>query len=124
MTDDEQLAIIEGAAKWMGWRSQPFDGGIIVERDGRWFTFNPLASLYDARRLLVECERRPDVSTGEVLFKLDDIIIAECGEDGWRQNWACPEAWLEWRRLTATAEQITLAVREVVNNLKQGKDGE
>ena len=112
MTDAEQLAIIKRLAEWMGWRSDSFDDGVIVYRDGSVFTFDPFTSLHDVGRLLVECKDRglmqkvacwlyklnPDAMSSEGSLMLRAIAVG----------------------LLATAEEITLAVLAVAE--EQAKD--
>ena len=122
LTDADKLAAIERLAWWMGYTTRRGGNCVYVSRGSVEWVFRPFDKLEDARLLLEECERRPDISTGNLLFTLDDIIVAKYGEDAWRQDWISPESWLEWRRLTSTAEEQTLAVLAVAK-LEQGEDG-
>ncbi len=120
MTDDEQLAIIERLAWWMGYTTRRGGNCVYVSRGCVEWVSRPFDSLNDAHLLLVECYRQHIASS--VVQELDELLLREYGLDAWRTEWASIETWLEWKRLTSTPEQITLAVWAVMK--EQGKDGD
>lgn len=108
LSEAEKLEIIEWLAKWAGWPSKPFDGGIVVVHEDLVLTFEPFSDLNHARLLLEECERRG------IWFRVTGKLWAATNEHQGRG--------IIGRGLLATAEQITLAVWAVVQGLEQGKD--
>ncbi len=119
MKDAEQRKIIEELAEWMGWKYDPGKHGLRRHATyGRRIAFRPFTDLNSAGLLLVECYRQHLASS--VVQELDELLLREYGLDAWRTEWASIETWLEWKRLTSTPEQITLAVWAVVK-LEQGE---
>lgn len=110
---DEQLAITEKLAEFMGWKHKPFDGGIVVYRGSKLFRFEPFTDLRDARLLLVECDRRGLMM--EVALRLYKI--------GNSPDWRDPRMEGIADALLFTAKQQTLAVWEVVEKLNKEKGG-
>ncbi len=116
---DEQLAITEWAAKWLGWECRVFgEHGMHAWHPGKsednW-PWRPFTDLNDTHLLLVECNDR-----GLLPAVVKELIRTLPPPDYENPELDCEDGML--MGLLATAEQQTLAVWEVAK-LEQGKDG-
>ncbi len=114
---DEQLAITEGLAKWMGWEWQPaYLGAQHVKKPEHqsWDSWYPFNKLDDARLLLVECDKR-----GLMIYVGEELSKQVPLPDWYETLFDCDAEGGIIMGLMATAEQITLAVWKVAK--EQGK---
>lgn len=116
LTDDRKREITEGLAKWAGWKVKVHQVGILTDRPDAHVYFDPFESLDDARLLLVECDRKG------LLWEVVSELSLEL--DGSRET-PFHSAMQHYMAiaLLSTAEQQTLAVREVVEKLNKETGG-